>query len=161
MPFYFWSTLVTFLRWKRYIARVLTLKIPKMQLQAFVQYDQLWYPKRLTQDLCRSYMMHLNKRMWYSKIWSFSKTLKKYAWFLLLNNTLQYPQKKTHTLTLCGNKSYRESQRRIQCLLLFEQHAGPLSVLDIISSFNYLQKRKTHISNSEEERNMHANRAAW
>ena len=70
-------------------------------------------------------------------------------------------KKKTHTLTLCGNKSYRESQRRIQCLLLFEQHAGPLSVLDIISSFNYLQKRKTHISNSEEERNMHANRAAW
>ena len=147
MPFYFWSTLVTFLRWKRYIARVLTLKIPKMQLQAFVQYDQLWYPRRLTQYLCRSYTMHLKKRTKYNNFPKKSKEV--------------YMNGFCYSTTLCGNKSYRESQRRIQCLLLFEQHAGPLSVLDIISSFNYLQKRKTHISNSEEERNMHANRAAW
>ena len=42
MAFYFWSTFwLHFSGQERYIARVLTLKIPKMQLQAFVQYDQL------------------------------------------------------------------------------------------------------------------------
>jgi hypothetical protein len=105
---------------ERYIARALTLKIPKMQLQAFVQYDQLWCPRRLTQDLCRSYMMHLKKRTEYIlNIITFQKTKEVCMGFA------------TQWHFVATNKSYRESQRRIQCLLLFEQHAGLLSVLDI------------------------------